>query len=903
MATLSVELSENRESSDQKPARSPSLADEMPRSRPAWMHPLFLGLAGLFLLAGLAALFGPSLSLLAGEDAGREAGQKELAGWLYCGLVLLLAVPALVITGWLLGRLSRARRDLAMMQAAFDAAPQARAVACSDGRLKYANLPFVNLLSLSSPAVKEGMGAPGGNGSCALSGAGPSGLMPLLDGEEAEGLFRGLLADAASGRSGTVELPFRSPDGARSWREITVLPIGPERALWRVDDVTLRRLERDRWMGEHGRLAELVDELPVGVYSVDETGRFLFVNRTFASWLGCEIDMLTGGSLRLADVMADRRGKNQAAHDPYTRAEEEDRTLVRFLTREGEILETRVHQVVEESPAIDPVDLDPVEEGWAQDITIRTRTVVRKLSTKGDWEEALRRSEHRFQQIFENAPVGILLADPSANVSAANKAFREMVQPTRSRIVGQPLLGFIEAEHQPLLQQRLKDIEEGKRLAGALEVKLTGKASIPAAVFVSQTEDVLGNATGFILHFLDATEQKRLELQFAQSQKMQAVGQLAGGVAHDFNNMLTAITGHCDLLMQRHHPGEAEFSDISQIRNASNRAANLVRQLLAFSRQQALRPQVLQLTDALAELTHLLRRLIGENIKLNIIHGRDLFPVRVDISQLENVVINLAVNARDAMNEPGRPPGGMLTIRTDNVTMERPLRRLTEEMPAGDYVLIEVTDTGCGIPQENVERVFEPFFTTKEVGSGTGLGLSTVYGIIKQFDGFVFVDSKMGEGTTFSIYLPRHIQTEGEVKPVVITQDSQPAGDLTGSGTVLLVEDEDAVRLFSARALRHKGYQVLEAVSGEQALQMLDEQAKVVDLLITDVVMPQMDGPEMVRLVREKHPDLKVIFISGYAEDNFRERLDQDSDIHFLPKPFSLKQLAGKVRDVLRKGS
>ena len=403
---------------------------------------------------------------------------------------------------------------------------------------------------------------------------------------------------------------------------------------------------------------------------------------------------------------------------------------------------------------------------------------------------------------------------------------------------------------------------------------------------------------GFTLHFIDVTEQKNLEIQFAQSQKMQAVGQLAGGVAHDFNNLLTAMIGFCDLLLLRFQPGDPSFADIMQIQQNANRAANLVRQLLAFSRQQTLHPRVLNITDVLVDLSHLLRRLIGENIELKVMHGRELGRVKVDQGQLEQVIINLAVNARDAM-----PGGGRLTTRTANICRERAERRGHEVMPAGEYVLIEVTDTGVGIPHGNLERIFEPFFSTKEVGSGTGLGLSTVYGIVKQTGGFIFVNSQPGEGTRFEIYLPRHQAEDGA--QTARTEITEPAAgkDLTGSATVLLVEDEDPVRKFGARALRNKGYKVIEAESGEAALKVIRDAKERIDLLITDVVMPQLDGPALVREVRSIRSDMKVIFISGYAEDAFRKRLDRDCNTDFLSKPFNLKQLASKVKDIIGNSS
>ncbi len=373
---------------------------------------------------------------------------------------------------------------------------------------------------------------------------------------------------------------------------------------------------------------------------------------------------------------------------------------------------------------------------------------------------------------------------------------------------------------------------------------------------------------------------------------MQAVGQLAGGIAHDFNNLLTAMIGFSDLLLLRHRPGDQSFADIMQIKQNANRAANLVRQLLAFSRQQTLQPRLLSLTDILAELSHLLRRLIGENIELKMSHGRDLGMIKADQGQLEQVIINLAVNARDAMAE-----GGVLNIRTCNEKVEERRKSKDESMSPGNYTVIEVSDSGCGIPPANLDRIFDPFFSTKEVGAGTGLGLSTVYGIVKQTGGYVFVDSTVGEGTVFSIYLPQ--VAEQEVAASMQDAEAQERRDLTGAGTLLLVEDEDAVRAFSARALRNKGYNVLEANSGETALEILEGEGEPIDLLVTDVVMPRLDGPSLVKEVRQSRPELKVIFISGYAEDSFRKRVGEETGIHFLPKPFSLKQLAGKVKEVL----
>jgi two-component system cell cycle sensor histidine kinase/response regulator CckA len=398
-----------------------------------------------------------------------------------------------------------------------------------------------------------------------------------------------------------------------------------------------------------------------------------------------------------------------------------------------------------------------------------------------------------------------------------------------------------------------------------------------------------------ILHLIDVTAFKDLESQILQSRKMQPVGQLAGGIAHDFNNLLTAMIGFCDLLLLRHRAGDQSFADIMQIKQNANRAASLVRQLLAFSRQQQLRPRVLDITDTLTELSHLLRRLIGQMVVLKMMHGRDLGLVKVDQGQFEQVIINLAVNARDAM-----PNGGSLTIKTQNVAISEAIAFAHETMPPGDYVQIDVIDSGTGIEDSVITRIFEPFFTTKPVGSGTGLGLSTVYGIVRQTDGFIAVKSALGHGTLCTIYLPRYA---GPAQIEERTDDTERGDiDTTGSGTILLVEDEDPVRLFTGRALRNKGYRVLEARSGEAAIQLLDGCDEQIDMLITDAVMPVIDGPTLIKLVRQHRPDIKVICISGHTDEALRASISDAGDVLFLAKPFSLKQLATCVKERLTGG-
>ncbi|MBP7336424.1 response regulator [Niveispirillum sp.] len=504
----------------------------------------------------------------------------------------------------------------------------------------------------------------------------------------------------------------------------------------------------------------------------------------------------------------------------------------------------------------------------------------------------LARIEERFRRFFDYAPIGIALVDSDLRLAECNDTVLALSGLSRDDAQGRPVINLFKRDQRSTIQQRLIAIRDGADGCPAHEAQLRG-AHGPIVHLYARRDDG-APAAGVVLHLVDMTNQKNLEAQFVQSQKMQAIGQLAGGVAHDFNNLLTAMIGFCDLLLLRHKPGDHSFTDIMQIKQNANRAANLVRQLLAFSRQQTLQPRVLSVTDVLAELSNLLRRLIGENIELKMLHGRDLGLVKVDQGQLEQVIINLCVNARDAMAETG----GRLTIVTSNLHVTDPMQRATETMPPGDYVLVEVIDTGVGIPTENLQRIFEPFFSTKELGSGTGLGLSTVYGIVRQTGGFVFVDSAPGDGAKFSIYLPRY--QENGAQATQLDKGEKSGADLTGTGRILLVEDEDAVRVFSARALRNKGYEVVEAKSGEHALELLRGPDRPdVDLIITDVVMPQLDGPAMIRTVREFMPDVKVIFISGYAEERFRSAVGGGDAVEFLAKPFSLKQLATKVKEVM----
>ncbi len=494
------------------------------------------------------------------------------------------------------------------------------------------------------------------------------------------------------------------------------------------------------------------------------------------------------------------------------------------------------------------------------------------------------------QVLLEMLPIGLALVDRDGRFLTMNKAFRVAGGLGEDEIPAYPGDLVVKEDKGPVADAVRRNAR-GPSMSGDLPVRLRHLSAEPVALTVAGLRG-LGDAAVLLL-LKDNSEEAKLKRQVAQATKMQAVGQLAGGVAHDFNNILTAILGHCDLMLMRHTPGDSDYDDIQQIKSNSNRAAGLTRQLLAFSRQQTLRPQILQLPDVVSEVSHLLKRLLGETVQLSVKHGRDLGAVRADPGQLEQVIVNLSVNARDAMVAGG---GGTLTIQTYSIRAEQVADLGSDILPVAAYTALSISDTGEGIPTAILGKVFEPFFTTKEIGKGTGLGLSTVYGIVKQSGGFIFADSKVGEGTRFTIYLPVfHVEAEkpGKKRPARAKVESE----LWGTGTVLLVEDEPMVRTVAERALTRHGYTVLTATNGEEALEII-ERGEEIALLISDVVMPLMDGPTMVREARKSRPELPILFMSGYAEEQLRKSIDI-ANVAFLPKPFSVQELAEAVRRAL----
>ncbi len=473
--------------------------------------------------------------------------------------------------------------------------------------------------------------------------------------------------------------------------------------------------------------------------------------------------------------------------------------------------------------------------------------------------------------------------DPfTARIIEANPALSGMAgDVTPGAVFGE----LIEAASRAEAAQRL-----AAGVAGVLEVRLAADPSKIAHLYLSRGEG------RWVAYLVDVSEQKQIELQLAQSQKMQAIGQLAGGVAHDFNNLLTAIFMQLDVLASRHPVGDPSYEGLNEIKQTSARAADLVRKLLAFSRKQTVQRETLDLGELISEFEVLLRRVLYEDVKLETEYGRSLPQVRADRGQLETAVMNLAVNARDAVRAHG---GGTVRIRTARVTQEE-AAALGYPGAQGDQALIEVSDDGPGIPPHVIDKIFDPFFTTKPVGEGTGLGLATVYGIVKQSDGWIAVVSKPDEGAAFRIFLPVHVPVAGAVEAPAPVKTRPVARDLSGAGRILFVEDEDAVRGVAAKLLRARGYEVIEAGSGEEALELAEQHAGQIDLMISDVVMPGMQGPDLLKHARVFLNGAPVMFISGYAESEFSDLLEGETNISFLPKPIDIKTLAERVKQQLQ---
>ncbi|HET8613727.1 MAG TPA: response regulator [Sphingomonas sp.] len=786
--------------------------------------------ADRLILATVAGLALASAWLLA-----RTVGDWRFGAGFLAGLVAIGAIGVAAARAFARRAADRSERgiDRAMLAAVLDASFEPAAMTDRSGRLVCANRAYAE--HFGAAAIPP-----------ALPGLDPQGDALAAAGREA---WRDGSAEALLG-GGRVRLTVERIGGAEDhllWR------IGEGRGEGRAEAARLIAGGFGDKLGKAGLTAALIDE----------RGRILAANRVFAA----RATGSAGGTLTGRDFAA-------------------------YLAQDGGGLLRFARETEETDPLrLIHVPLDDRDAGGA---------AMMLLFDEPAAEPAGGARVSDIQGLLAMLPLGLALVDRDGRFLFRNAAF------DRAAGIGEeerPVYpsDLVEKEDKSAVADAVRRFASsrpgqgpfgnGPILSGDLVVRLRQRPDEPVALTVASASG-LGEAA-VLLSIKDSSEETRLKRQVAQATKMQAVGQLAGGIAHDFNNILTAVLGHCDLILLRHTPGDSDYDDIQQIRTNANRAAGLTRQLLAFSRQQTLRPQVLQLPDVIAEISNLLRRLLGESMKLTINHGRALGPVRADPGQLEQVIVNLAVNARDAM-----PRGGTLTIRTYAVTAAEVRRLGADILPIGDYTAVSVTDTGVGIPPDVLPKIFEPFFTTKEVGKGTGLGLSTVYGIVKQSGGFIFADSEIGRGTSFVIYLPVF---HGETAADTAAAPPQESAELWGSGSILVVEDEDMVRAVAERALSRQGYTVHTAANGEEALALLaaqPEEGPGYDLLISDVMMPTMDGPTLVRHARRRYPNLPILFMSGYAEEQLRRSIDLDN-VSFLPKPFSVQQLAEAARDTL----
>jgi two-component system cell cycle sensor histidine kinase/response regulator CckA len=732
--------------------------------------------------------------------------------------------------------------------------------------------------------------------------------------ESTEALYR-LTTALREGREGHEEFrllqPIGRPTGNGSgahWYRLKARLLTPSDSrkgqldIWQITDITSERDDQERFFRELQNAIDYLDHAPVGFFSAGKKGEIFYLNATLAEWLGIDLTKFLPRSLTITDLVA---GEGMALIQSVQAAPglKRTETLDLDLRRaNGQSLPVRlVHNV------------SATRDGAPGE----SRTIVLARPKGGEGDQSA--SAMRFTRFFNNTPMAIASVDGEGRILRINAPFLKLFAGVVSRDDvdnGIELDRIVHDNSRQHLMHAIAAAKDGQGDIAPIDSRHPGDENRYVRFYVNAVIDESDEAPeeAAIVYAVETTEQKALETQMAQTQKLNAVGTLAGGIAHDFNNVLTAILLSSDHLLLQARPSDASFADLMEIKRNANRAAVLVRQLLAFSRKQTMRPAVLNLTDVVGDLRMLVDRLIsGTNVKLEVDYGRDLWPVRTDLSQFEQVLINLCVNARDAM-----PQGGTILIKTRNVSAEDAGGFHQTDLPAEDFVMVEVSDTGTGIAPDIMDKIFEPFFTTKEVGKGTGLGLSMVYGIVKQSGGYIYPESEVGRGTSFRIFLPRHIP---ETPAVVQESGSAPSTgapaksaalapvmsatatddlDLTGkSAVVLLVEDEEAVRRGGKRMLETRGYTVHEAGSGTEALDIMEELQGQVDIVVSDVVMPEMDGPTLLTELRKTYPDLKFIFVSGYAEDAFARNLPPDSKFGFLPKPFSLKQLAIAVREML----
>ena len=688
--------------------------------------------------------------------------------------------------------------------------------------------------------------------------------------------------------------------------------------LWSLENITSEKTLDAIFQEERCAFYNFLNFLPIGLFLSNSKGKIEYVNKTLSLILNKPEEELLGKDIN------NFLPKTTAGEQRYNNAYTQYLTYIKDNT--GNIAEYLVK-------------IDNFKQG----AEVQTRgIVISHIPTNTTLKQDYEKATSEMSSIFDLSPFGMMLLDLDLIIKRTNQRFMDILGvPSSSQLLNNYLANYLDKESIAKIKKQLNTFTaENEKLQPAyfdLNIKNKNKNKILRLYICplfSSTVPLKENIKGIVLFCLDTTEQKNLETQFAQAQKMQAMGQVAGGIAHDFNNILTAMIGFCDLLLQRHRLGDASYADIMQIKQNAICAAELVRQLLQFSRQQPLQPKLNSITDILVTFTPLLKRTVGEQIELKFHHGENLDYIKVDTVQFLQVVLNLCVNAKDAMNKKGT-----LNISTQKETLLEPYQFGAEIIESGNFIRLDISDTGCGIPLENMSRIFEPFFSTKQnvVGSGTGLGLATVYGIVRQMEGFIKVKSTVNVGTTFSIYLPAYSAESIEKKEdettlrrtlndkrghAVLTPDilSSPKKDssklvlgLSLSATndltqtpenientrILFVDDENSVRTFALRALRKKGYDVVGASSAENALDILQTD-KNFQLMITDMVMTGQNGIELSKQVKEIIPDIKIILASGYSEDILKGEFADIENMTFIPKPFSLNDLTQKVYEVIQ---
>ncbi|WP_375626893.1 MULTISPECIES: response regulator [unclassified Bartonella] len=672
------------------------------------------------------------------------------------------------------------------------------------------------------------------------------------------------------------------------WYNISIQPITKQKKkllFWRIADISHLQQTREVFFSNLQEAINHLDQAPIGFVSVNTQGTILYANAIFAEWFSIDLANFSVGQYNF-DSLFDSVGAKSSWSDICLQTN-------RYQSS-GYSLPYKFSLCLNSQATCEKIFhcLISVSSLLEEEAVYRIVIIPQQIQKEEDDQLKL---PTILGEYFDASPFAIAVVDHEGQLVHMNKAFSSLTGCMDKAV---NFYDVISRRDCVQLERSFQRIATNKNYFVSLETVLEKNEECHLRLHIMSVPPHHGDALQdlLIISVIETTEQKTLEDKMMQSQKMQAVGQLAGGIAHDFNNVLTAILMSCDLLLNTHRSSDPAHADLINIKNNANRAAALVQQLLAFSRKQTLRPEEVDFTEFLSDIRNLILPLLGNNVQLKIIHGRDLWSVEVDQASFQRVIMNLVINARDAMLD-----GGIVTIATNNITKQQSAEFNHLGLEIGEYVQLTISDTGAGISAAIQEKMFEPFFTTKEVGKGTGLGLSMVYGIIKQSGGCIYCESKEGEGATFYIFLPRYIPNiKGKTSQKIEKDEEKDKNiDLTGSATVLLVEDEDAVRMGGVRALQMRGYTVLEAASGVEALSILEKQKGAIDIIVSDVVMPEMDGPTLLKEVRKNYPDIKFLFVSGYAKDAFAKNLPQDAVFGFLSKPFTLKQLALTVKETL----